>query len=183
MFGINNTHKYIMQQVNIIERIINNHESILPETTKAVLIEIVKNEIKKDEKKYENFSKNMTFNNNDSHIFHVIHNVNDNVNIKNKRESILKNVNLFFDSLCGPNNFQASSTVQRSLTDTKLINGRIIKVTAPEQSRIIKSYNKDKVILNDDAKKILDVLLLDIWYVIEYIENNKLHMSFSKKIK
>jgi hypothetical protein len=182
-------------ELNNIEKIILNHETIIQKSAKHVLIELVRLELEKDDKKikYEKISKNYSEMNLESFIVHVILNVDNNSNIENKNKAILKNIVLFLDMIATnadnvkTNNNTVYNSYRPNSSDVKLISGRLIR-TNDINNNVFKytNVNNNRSIMNltltVEMKKILDLLLLDIWYVIEYINNNKLTIAFSSNI-
>ena len=155
-----------MTQNSIIEKIIEAHETILDFKTKAVLLELIGKRLVGGQEKYEKIAKNFKFTTLDSFIVRVLFTVQNDLNINNKKQILINNVNCLLDLL---NKHCNTLTTLQINSETKLIGGRVV--------RVIHNVDNNNIQTKNDIKKIIDKLLLDVWYIIEYIGNNSIQIK------
>lgn len=83
--------KDIMQQTNLISKIVLEAESPIPEICKHVLLEIINKEYTCDPR-YENILKNLKKNTLEPYIIHVLYNMNNDIHISKKKSIILSDL-------------------------------------------------------------------------------------------
>ena len=142
----NKTHK-----MNTITNIILSHETPFPISTKYVLLEIIEREYSTNES-YKNMFINFQKEHNESHYAYVLYNTINNVNITTKRQNIVRNLPLLLEHVSTYSNNQNTKT-------TKLIGGKLITSQTQKQQT--------------DLSPILNALLFDVWYVMEFVNINK----------
>jgi hypothetical protein len=68
----------------------------------------------------------------------------------------------------------------------RLIGGKLVKMNNENNNHYNYDYNKNIKLHNEhqstiEIRNIIDLLLLDTWYIVEYINNNNLIMSLSTR--
>jgi hypothetical protein len=162
-----------MAQFSIIEKVVINHKTVISDITKHALLELIGRKLKENkDTKYNQISKNLVISELESFIVYAILNVTNDPNIINKRENILDNMYTFLDLL---------NDVQRPNTAPVKLVGGILRKSKNNSSYDYEEQNNNSQ-SSDKIKELLDLLLMDIWYIVEYVNNNKPLILFSNTI-
>ena len=160
-------------QDNIIKKLIFDIDTAITENTKYVLLEIIQKEFAEKEKykdeKYKNIFKNFPTINSSSHILYMFMNYNDDKVINMKRYDILSGIETFIEDLTEERT-SPQSTLNNTMGQKKLIGSKYIYVDDFKNSTQNQQVKQKKNLkIQNDLSKIL----LNVWYVVEFFQNNQ----------
>ncbi len=177
-----------MTQENTIYRTIVAHKTCLSDSIKLNLLEFIEKAYMYGNinEEHKNLFTNFSSTNTNSYTVRILLTVKNNLNIVKKRENIFANLFLLFNCLTPTTNQKKEDHFSREAISSpnkqvKLVGGRIVKnnVQNHHQNLVVKPITQTPSI---NLQNVIDDLLLDVWYINEYINTNENFVNFSSNI-